>query len=97
LHYKNILIIRERLKMRMKRSSEASCCAIEAVVTVDSRGQVVLPKEIRSAVGIKTGDKLAVVTMKSGGVVCCLSLIKVESLAGTVKDILGPVARELAE
>jgi hypothetical protein len=28
--------------------------------------------------------------------VCCLSLIKVEQLAGTVKDILGPVARELA-
>jgi antitoxin PrlF len=64
---------------------------------VDARGQVVLPKELRSAAGIRAGDKLAVVTMKSGGTVCCLSLIKVESLAGTVKSILGPVARELVQ
>jgi antitoxin PrlF len=69
---------------------------VEAVVTVDSRGQIVLPKELRSKTGIRSGDKLAVVSMMSGGKVCCLSLMKVEELAGTVRDILGPVARELA-
>ncbi len=72
------------------------CCSVEAVVTVDARGQIVLPKELRSAAGIGAGDKLAVVAMQSGGKVCCLSLMKVEQLAATVKDILGPVARELA-
>ncbi len=80
-----------------RNAKNESCCSVDAVVTVDSRGQIVLPKELRSAAGIKAGDKLAVVTMQSEGRVCCLSLMKVEQLAGTVKDILGPVARELAE
>lgn len=83
--------------MANKQRLEAGCCAVEAVVTVDSRGQVVLPKEVRDDAGIAAGDKLAVVTMKSGGTVCCISLIKVESLAGTVRDILGPVAREIVD
>jgi antitoxin PrlF len=72
------------------------CCAVEAVVTVDARGQIVLPKELRSKAGIRAGDKLAVVSMVSGERVCCLSLMKVEELAGTVREVLGPVARELA-
>ena len=80
-----------------KNAKTESCCSVDAVVTVDARGQIVLPKELRSAAGISAGDKLAVVTMQSGGRVCCLSLMKVEQLAGTVREILGPVARELAE
>jgi AbrB family looped-hinge helix DNA binding protein len=75
--------------------NKRGCCAVEAVVSVDARGQLVLPKELRSRAGIKAGDKLAVVSMESEGRVCCLSLMKVEELAGTVKEILGPVAREL--
>jgi AbrB family looped-hinge helix DNA binding protein len=74
----------------------SGCCGVEAVVTVDARGQIVLPKELRREAGIGTGDKLAVVSMRSAGRVCCLSLMKVEELAGTVREILGPVARELA-
>ncbi len=80
---------------KRKRAPEG-CCGVEAVVTVDARGQIVLPKELRSAAGIKAGDKLAVVSMRSEGKVCCLSLMKVEDLAGTVREVLGPVARELA-
>jgi AbrB family looped-hinge helix DNA binding protein len=62
------------------------------VVTVDARGQIVLPKELRDAAGISTGDKLAVVSLKNGGRLCCLALMKVEELAGTVREILNPVA-----
>jgi antitoxin PrlF len=90
-------------KMAKKRTgltgasaSPLGCCGVEAVVTVDARGQIVLPKELRELAGIGTGDKLAVVSMRSGGRVCCLSLMKVEELAGTVREILGPVARELS-
>jgi len=83
--------------MAKEAKAGAGCCGVEAVVTVDARGQVVLPKDLRAAAGIKAGDKLAVVSMYSEGRVCCLSLLKVEQLSGTVKDILGPVARELAQ
>lgn len=81
---------------RKQEVKTAGCCNVEAVVTVDARGQIVLPKELRDHAGISAGDKLAVVSMMSGGRVCCLSLMKVQELAGTVREILGPMARELA-
>jgi antitoxin PrlF len=73
----------------------ASCCNVEAVVTVDERGQMVLPKDIREKAGIKAGDKLAIVAMRQGGKVCCLSMIKVEAMADMVKGMLGPVMKEI--
>ena len=41
-----------------------ACCQVEAVTTVDERGQMVLPKEIREKAQIKAGDKLALITWK---------------------------------
>ena len=73
----------------------SACCNVEAVVSVDERGQMVLPKDIRDKAGIRAGDKLAIVTMRQGGEVCCLSMIKVEALADMVKGMLGPVMKEI--
>ncbi len=73
----------------------ACCCSVEAVVSVDERGQMVLPKDIREKAGIRAGDKLAIVTMRQGGEVCCLSMIKVEALGEMVKGVLGPVMKEI--
>lgn len=70
------------------------CCKVEAIVSVDERGQMVLPKEVREKAGIKAGDKLAVIAWARGEQVCCIGLIKVESLAGMVKEMLGPVMKE---
>jgi antitoxin PrlF len=74
---------------------EMSCCKVESIVSVDERGQMVLPKEIREKAKIKAGDKLAVVSMGKDGTICCLSLIKVEELEGMVKSMLGPVMDEV--
>ena len=70
------------------------CCKVESIISVDDRGQMVLPKDIRDKAGIKSGDKLAVVIWESPGKACCISLIKAEDLAGTVKGILGPMMGE---
>jgi antitoxin PrlF len=75
--------------------STAGCCKVEAVVSVDERGQMVLPKELRDRAGIRAGDKLAVVSMDQDGKTCCLSLIKVESITNMVKGILGPMMAEV--
>jgi AbrB family looped-hinge helix DNA binding protein len=75
--------------------SSSACCKVEAVVSVDERGQMVLPKEVREKSGIKAGDKFAVVMMESENKVCCISLIKIDMLGGMVKDILGPVMKEI--
>jgi antitoxin PrlF len=76
---------------------EMGCCKVESVITVDERGQMVLPKEIREKAKIQSGDKLAVINWEKDGDVCCISLIKVEKLAEIVKDVLGPVIKDIME
>ena len=71
------------------------CCKVESIVSVDERGQMVLPKDLREKAKIKPGDKLAVVSMERNGKVCCLSLIKAEELESMVKSMLGPVMDEV--
>ncbi len=71
------------------------CCAVEAIITVDERGQMVLPKELRQRAGIKAGDKLAVTSWEKDGEVCCIALIKAGNLESMVKGILGPVMKDI--
>lgn len=73
----------------------ASCCAIQGIVTVDERGQMVLPKELRAKAGIKAGDKLAVTSWEKDGKICCIALIKADNLESMVKGMLGPVMGEI--
>jgi len=82
----------------LKRGSmmgRMSCCKIEAVVSVDERGQLVLPKDIRDKAGIKAGDKLALIMHGSGGDGCCISLIRTEGLVESVKTMLGPMMKDI--
>jgi AbrB family looped-hinge helix DNA binding protein len=75
--------------------SAMGCCKVESLISVDERGQMVLPKEIREKAGIRAGDKLAVVTWEKDGEVCCISLIKVEGITEMVKGVLGPMMKEI--
>ncbi len=68
---------------------------VESLVSVDERGQMVLPKEIRDRAGIRPGDKLAVVCWEKDGAGCCISLIKTDYLTGLVRDFLGPVMKDV--
>ncbi len=85
----------------MKKKDPASCfspsaegaCRVESLISVDDRGQMVLPKELRERANIRAGDKLAVVTWETEGEICCFTLIKADHLADRVKDFLGPVMR----
>ena len=61
---------------------------IEAIITIDERGQMVLPKETRARAGIRAGDKLALVGWRKGDRVCCLSLVKVEEMTEMVGELL---------
>ena len=72
-----------------------NCCRVESLVTVDERGQMVLPKEIREKAKLQAGDKLAVISCEMEGKVCCLTLMKADDLAETVKGLLGPMLKEI--
>ena len=71
------------------------CCQVESIISVDDRGQTVLPKEMREKANIRAGDKLAAMSWEREGKVCCISLIKVEEFSGMVKDLLGPMMKEM--
>jgi len=72
-----------------------SCCRVEALVSIDERGQMVLPKELREKANIHAGDKLAVTSWEKAGKVCCISLIKAEDFTEMVKGMLGPMMKEV--
>ncbi len=89
----------------MKIKAGASCnlsssrsnanCKVESIISVDERGQMVLPKELREKAKIKAGDKLAVTSWEKNGEVCCITLIKVEDMVEMVKGQLGPMLKEI--
>ncbi len=72
-----------------------TCCKVEALVSIDERGQMVLPKELREKANIRPGDKLAVTSWEKDGKVCCISLTKAEDLTEMVKSMLGPVMKDV--
>jgi antitoxin PrlF len=82
----------------VSKTKSKTCCSsprdrevsyqIEAVITIDERGQMVLPKETRARAGIRAGEKLALVGWRRGDRVCCLSLVKVEEMAEMLGDLM---------
>ncbi len=70
---------------------KVGCCKVEALISIDERGQMVLPKETRDKANIRAGDKLAAISWEKDGKTCCLSLVKAEELTELVKGMLGPL------
>jgi antitoxin PrlF len=70
-------------------------CKVDAVVTVDAKGQIVLPKDLREKAKIKPNDKLAVIACERNGETCCIMMMRAEDLASSVKTALGPVLKEV--
>jgi antitoxin PrlF len=70
------------------------CYQVDAIVSVDERGQLVLPKDIRTKLNIKGGEKLALISWKEKEN-CCLTLVKADCLTEMVKELLGPMAEHM--
>src|SRR4030042_381964 len=76
-------------------ASVATCCRVEALVSIDERGQMILPKEVRDRANIRAGDKLAVTSLEKDGKMCCILLTRAEDLSGMVITVLGPVMKDM--
>jgi antitoxin PrlF len=76
-------------------SIPACRCSVEAILSIDERGQMVLPKDLRMRAGIGPGDKLAAVGLEREGRICCIVLIPAEQLAGPIRDVVGPLVKEV--
>ena len=71
------------------------CCSVEALVSVDERGQMVLPKEVRDKANIEPGDKLAIITCGCNGKINVISLVPSKDFEELVKKFLGPMMGEI--
>lgn len=71
-----------------------NCCSVDSIVSVDERGQLVLPKDVREKYDIKAGEKLALVSWGKDDS-CCIALIKADKMSKMAKDFLGPMADEI--
>jgi AbrB family looped-hinge helix DNA binding protein len=78
-----------------KQETCITCCKIEAIISIDERGQMILPKDVRERADIKAGDKLALVSSQKDGKICCISLIKADEFKESVKKTFGPMLEEL--
>jgi len=72
---------------------EGDTCRIDAVITMDAKGQFVLPKDLREKANMKPNDKIALVASEKDGEVCCIMMIKAEKLVGAVTRTLGPLLK----
>lgn len=89
----------------IKGRKKEKCCVtpsksevmVAAIVTIDERGQMVLPKEIRKKAGLAPGDKLSVVTRERDGKVCCIYLIKNEEISSVVKERFGALFQDVSD
>ncbi len=76
---------------------EDDTCRIDAVVTVDAKGQIVLPKDLREKANIKPNDKLALVACEKNGEICCITIVKADKLVGAVTKTLGPLLKAVTK
>ncbi|MFC2094831.1 HgcAB-associated protein HgcC [Candidatus Bipolaricaulota bacterium] len=80
-----------------KLSGEMACGTykVQALITVDERGQMVLPKDVRERAGIEAREKLALTTIERDGKICCMVLTKADELVQVVQSTLGAFTQDL--
>jgi antitoxin PrlF len=71
--------------------------SVEAIVSCDERGQLVLPKDVRKKLDIKSGDKLALLNVTTKNNAICITLIKANSLEDIIKNYLSPMMKDITE
>jgi antitoxin PrlF len=76
---------------------ESDTCRIDAVITMDAKGQIVLPKDLREKAKFKPNDKIAVVACEKNSEVCCIMMVKAEKLVGAVTKTLGPLIKGVTQ
>lgn len=64
------------------------------MVSIDNRGQILLPKELRERAELKAGDKLAILSAcDENGKVCCLIFMRAEVIENLAVERLSPVLK----
>lgn len=76
-------------------SNSNSCYEIEAVVSFDDRGQLVLPKDLRKKFKLKAGEKFLLASCTDDKGLCCFTLVKTNSINHLVGNVLNPLVQQI--
>ena len=82
-------------KEKLRHEASCGCYKVQALVNVDERGQMVLPKDVRDRAGIEGKDKLALTTIEKDGKICCILLTKADELVQVVQSTVGAFTQDL--
>lgn len=67
---------------------------ISAVVNVDNKGQILLPKDLREKAEINAGDKLVLIAgCDENDEICCFILVKSETIDESLRNSIKPMLR----
>ncbi len=55
--------------------NRGSCC-VEAIISMDDRGQIVIPKNVRDKLGLTSGEKLVLISWSKGSKVESVSIMR---------------------
>lgn len=80
----------------LKSGCDPATCQVEAVLSIDSRGQIVIPKEVRKRANIHDGDKLVLVSWMNRNEICCLALIRADNLSSEVYGVMNSLLADKA-
>ncbi len=69
--------------------------SVEAIVSCDDRGQLVLPKDLRKRLKIGSGEKLALLRFMNDKEEFFLTLIKTHALEDLIKNYMSPVIKDV--
>ena len=72
-------------------------CRIDAVISMDVKGQIILPKDLREKANLKPNEKIAVVACEKDGEVCCIMMLKAEKLQSAITKALGPLLKSVTK
>lgn len=85
-------------------------CQIEAIVSFDERGQLVIPKDLRKKFNLKAGDKFALISCMTGGnssdasccgddptQLCCFTLVHTNQMKDMLQKSLNPMLSALTK
>jgi AbrB family looped-hinge helix DNA binding protein len=61
---------------------------LEAVVSFDERGQLVLPKDVRKKFNLEVGEKLALISCMNEQGVCCFTLVRTKNMQDLLKKTI---------
>ncbi len=81
----NTKVIVEGCSCHPLNGNMGSCC-VEAILSIDDRGQIVIPKNVRDKLGLKSSEKLVLISWTKSNKVESVSIMRNDVFSEIIND-----------